>query len=515
MQDAAKDSTFADLKFFVLDAVAHIFKEGSMFQRGLVLLAMLLATLSFGTVTFAADADMQAVLARLKALEDKNKALEEKNKELEGRVHSMGGAHDKAVDRAMMKSERQMASVLTAPDPQSRPLKIGGYLDVSYEYNFTRPDNFRNNNRIFDRDSNGFAPHLVELNFERLPVCEGQAGFRIDLDYGTDPAIFQATEASGTPPVKYFDIQQGYIEYIAPIGNGITIDVGKFVTWSGFEVIESSDNINASRSFNFGLAIPFTHTGVRATYPVFKDKWTVGLGVVNGWDNAQDNNNAKTAIFLSNWQVNSWWNWTITGTLGDESFVNEQARLAGATAGATLTSDAGDFEGTFDDFTAPGIASTLTGKVFDSHDSSPRALFDTTMTFTPWEKWTFVANANYAQEGSLPNGFSARRNRDWYGITGYAKYQFLKNWYVAGRYEYFNDQDGARTGLRQALQSATATVDWCLADPMHIRFEYRHDDSNVESFSDSKGVGNGGVNFVRPFRSDTQDTVMMQFLYKF
>jgi len=488
-----------------------------MVQRGLILAAMLLACLSLGSIVNAAETDMKEVMARLKALEDKNKQLETKLKQAEARPSVSA-----AVDRAMAASEAKMSSVITAPDPNCRPLKIGGYVDFSYQYNLTRPDNQNNNLRTFDTDSNGFNLHLAELNFERLPTKAGEAGFRIDIDAGTDTRLTQSQDNVGfnrANDFSTFDLQQAYISYIADVGNGITIDGGKFVTWSGAEVIEAADNMNSSRSLLFGYAIPFAHTGLRATYDVFKGgdcggKWTVGLGLVNGWDNIQDQNNAKTAIFLSNWQATKWFSWIVTGAVGDEQFVDERARLNAATAGASLTGDAGEFEGTFDDATAPGIGSTLTGKRFDSHDSNPRVLLDTTMTFTPWEKFTFAINADWAHEGGVPQ-FNGPRNRTWWGVAGYLKYQFAENWYVANRLEYFNDEHGVRTGRNQTIWENTLTVDWALSDPMHVRFEFRHDDSNVNSYSDSKGVGNGGVNLARPFRSDSQDTLMMQWLYKF
>ena len=72
-----------------------------------------------------------------------------------------------------------------------------------------------------------------------------------------------------------------------------------------------------------------------------------------------------------------------------------------------------------------------------------------------------------------------------------------------------------RTGRRQDLWETTVTADWALSEPLHLRFEYRHDQSNVNVFSDTKGVGNGGVNLAKPFRSDSQDTFMLQWLYKF
>jgi hypothetical protein len=493
-----------------------------MVQRGLLLAGVLLACLSLGQAVRAADdAQMKDILARMKALEDKNKELETKLKAAEQRPGTTA-----ALDKAIARADSQMGSVITGEDPHCRPLKIGGYIDVSYQYNFNRPDNRNNNLRTFDRDSNGFNVHLAEINFERLPTCAGEAGFRIDLNYGTDTRTTFAQDNFTDPSLRFtennmVDLQQAYISYIAPIGNGITIDGGKFVTWAGAEVIEASDNINSSRSLLFGLAIPFTHTGLRATYDVFQGgdcggKWTVGAGLVNGWDNIQDQNDSKTAMFLSNWQATKWFNWVVVGTVGDEQFVDERARLRAALAGPTLTNpDGGDFAGSdLDDPTIPGVGSTITGKLFDEGDSGLRTLLDTTITLTPLDKWTFQINADYGHENKVPS-FNGPRNRTWYGAAAYAKWQFLEKWYVAGRGEVFNDRDGARTGRNQTLWETTLTVDWTLSDPMHIRFEYRHDDSNVDSFSNSKGVGNGGVNFAKPFRAESQDTVMMQWLYKF
>jgi hypothetical protein len=480
-----------------------------MVQRGLALAAILMASLSLGC--FAADSEMKEVMARLKALETKNKDLETKLKQAEARPSSTA-----AVDKAMAASDAKMGSVITSPDPHGRPLKIGGYIDFSYQYNFNRPDNQNNNLRHFDRDSNGFNLHYAELNFERLPTCAGQAGFRIDIGMGTDAPTHAAIDNSGLARDRLFDLQQAYISYIADIGSGITIDAGKFVTWAGAEVLESQDNINSSRSLLFSLAIPSTHTGIRATYTPFKDKWTVGAGIANGWDNMQDQNNSKTFMLMSNWTPVKWFNWVIVGMYGDEQFVSEEARLAAALAGPSLTNpDGGEFAGSdLDDPTIPGISSTVTGKRFDAGDSGARVLVDTTMTFTPWEKFTFAINADYGHENHVPQ-FNGARNRTWWGVAGYLKYQFAKNWYVANRTEYFNDEDGARTGRNQTLWETTLTVDWALSDPLHVRFEYRHDDSNVNSYADTKGIGNGGVNFVRPFRSDSQDTFMMSWLYKF
>jgi Putative beta-barrel porin-2, OmpL-like. bbp2 len=65
-------------------------------------------------------------------------------------------------------------------------------------------------------------------------------------------------------------------------------------TWD--EVIGGYDgyNDNFSRGFIFGYGIPFTHTGVKATYAV-TSRVTAMLSICNGWDDVQRLNHAYTA----------------------------------------------------------------------------------------------------------------------------------------------------------------------------------------------------------------------------
>ena len=64
----------------------------------------------------------------------------------------------------------------------------------------------------------------------------------------------------------YKNIEEAFGSYLAPVGKGLQIDVGKFVTNAGAEVIEAKDDFNYSRSLLFQLAIPLYHSGVRLTY---------------------------------------------------------------------------------------------------------------------------------------------------------------------------------------------------------------------------------------------------------
>jgi hypothetical protein len=63
------------------------------------------------------------------------------------------------------------------------------------------------------------------------------------------------------------------------------------VTLLGYEVIESPNKLSFSRGYLFSLAIPLTHTGGLLSY-TFSEQFSVTAGVVLGWDNSRDNNDA-------------------------------------------------------------------------------------------------------------------------------------------------------------------------------------------------------------------------------
>src|SRR5439155_15499428 len=97
-------------------------------------------------------------------------------------------------------------------------------------------------------------------------------------------------------------LQQFYATYTPHLlGRDVAIDFGKFVTPFGMEVIESSSNDNYSRSFGFQYAIPFYHAGLRFSFPITGKLSFVG-GVVNGWNNVADDNDAKSILGQLTWK---------------------------------------------------------------------------------------------------------------------------------------------------------------------------------------------------------------------
>ena len=119
----------------------------------------------------------------------------------------------------------------------------------------------------------------------------------MDLDFGPTNDVVQPGNAS-----TLNILQQAYLTAVLPIGSGLTVDVGKFVTHMGYEVIESKDNWNYSRSFLFAYAIPYYHTGIQLTYPV-SSALSATVHILNGWNSVVDNNHSQTLGLTLNYTV--------------------------------------------------------------------------------------------------------------------------------------------------------------------------------------------------------------------
>ena len=333
-------------------------------------------------------------------------------------------------------------------DEIKKTLGLRIYLQGGYTYNFENPDSQENELRVFDHKANSFTFDLAQLLFMR-DAQMNNVGFRLKLSAG-ETAKFIHSKGLGDSD-DAFDLTEAYIDYLAPVGRGLRFRLGKFVTYLGAEVIEAKDNPNYSRSFLFNYAIPFTNTGLVIGYP-FSDVINSNVYIVNGWDNTDDNNKVKT-FGLS------------VGIVPMEAFsVN---------------------------------FNLMYGPEKDDNNHDNRFLFDWVGTITPLKNLTFILNTDYATEQhSAPDGGTAK----WYGIAGIAKYDFSDRYSLSVRAEYFNDQNGLRTGTAQHLKEITITTEIRLAQGLIIRpAEYRHD------WSDRKVFDSGN--------KKRQDTIAMSVMY--
>jgi len=314
-----------------------------------------------------------------------------------------------------------------------REVEVSGFIDGYYGYNFNKPAGRINVLRNFDTRSNQFALNLAEVVIEKKPdPLNSRVGFRLDLDYGPATDLVHASEPGGNETYKV--IQQAYGSYLAPVGSGLQIDVGKFVTWNGAEVIETKDNWNYSRGLLFAWAIPYYHAGVRAKYS-FNSKVSLMGAVVNGWNNVEENNSGKT--------------FGLSLTLAPTP---KLTIIQNYTTGPEQTNDRHHF----------------------------RHLLDSIVTYNFNKQWALMGNYDYAQDKLTSAG-----KVHWQGVAGYLRYTPTDKLAFTPRYEWFGDYNGFATGTAQRVKEFTMTGEYKVKPSLIGRLEYRRDWSDQPFFPKS------------------------------
>jgi hypothetical protein len=311
-------------------------------------------------------------------------------------------------------------------------IAVNAFVSTAYQYNSNRPTTGTNSFRVFDFSDNSFNLDVAELVVQIAPTKPNDAGFRVDFAAGN--SIPQITKTQDQTAAQ-FDLQQAFASYIAPIGSGLRFDVGKYVTHMGYELIEGYDgyNDNYSRSILFGYAIPFTHTGVKASY-AFSSKVAGMVEAVNGWDLMRDNNRSKS--------------------LGAQLTLTPMTPLT-------------------------VFLNWIGGAELENDNHTKRNVFDVVAILKPTKTLTLAVNGDYGiEEGT--SAVNAGSDATWKGIAGYATLALTNKFSVALRGETFHDEDGVRlgTGTKARLSEVTFTPAYKFTDHVLLRGEARHDAAN-------------------------------------
>jgi len=349
-----------------------------------------------------------------------------------------------ALAAAAFAEDAKPASPAISADDLKKALGISFYVQGGYTYNGNASDgatqSSENDLRVFDHKANSFTLDLAEIVISKDTTTVNTSGYKIKLAAGETAKWIHARGLSGAPlnqpqtgeGTDAFDLTEAYVSYLAPIGRGLRFDLGKMVTYFGAEVIEAIDNPNYSRSFLYNYATPITHTGLKMSYG-FTDALSASVYVVNGWDNAEDNNTGKS--------------------LG----------VSIGYAPADVFS---------------GYVNYMTGPEQDSNNHDQRTLVDLVATVKPVKPLSIILNYDDGmEEHAVASGKAT-----WNGFAGIVKYDFNDTYSLSVRGEYFDDQDGFRTGAAQQLTEWTVTPEIRLAGGLVVRPEYRHDASNKQSF---------------------------------
>jgi hypothetical protein len=334
-------------------------------------------------------------------------------------------------------------------------ISVSGYIDAGYTH---LDKNAGFNTRVFDGQSSSFGLNQFGLTVAKQPK-EGFGGL-VNLTVGRD-AQFIHSFPEPQPGGSVFDVTQAFLQYA---GGPLTVIAGKFVTLSGTEVIASTGNTNISRSILFG-AIPFTHTGVRATWAL-SDTVSLIAGVNNGWDQLTDANKGKTLELGATLNPIKPLSITVSGYSGQEP--------TSTTTNGTRTS----------------LNAVASYTIIDPLSVGLEVL-------------------SVSQDNAGGTTTKAKYN----GVAGYVTYMFTPKLRGVLRAESFDDKNGFHFGATVPVAFATsdtkykevtATVSFLASDSFEARGEVRRDQANNPVFTDFSLA-----------TSKTMTSIALQGLYKF
>ncbi len=354
------------------------------------------------------------------------KLLLEKIAQLESRIAALEG---KAVAPVAAASVPEPKQATKAPETT-----VNLYLDGYYGYNFNRPSSGVNELRAYDGSHNSFTLNQGTLVLERAASLSEKRylGGRLDLQFGQATNTLQGSAANEPRPGIYRNIFQAYGTVIAPLGKGLTVDMGKFAGSLGLETNYAKDQMNYSRSYFFNY-LPFYHMGLRATYPV-TSKINATYWLVNGANQTEDFNGFKSQAVILNFNPSSKVSGNVNYYAGRESPDGRSGRF----------------------------------HVLDTY-------------------WTWKLNDKITLAGELDSVVSrtfigdAPKRVD--GGVAYARYKVNPRWSLASRFGVLNDRGGLFSGATQNLREVTLTSTFEMSEGFQMRWEYRRDMSNQPYFA--------------------------------
>jgi hypothetical protein len=431
----------------------------------------------------AANSGSAAKASESKEMTERELKLLDRIEQLERRLAELESRSATKDDKRVAEAEAIASKSAPAADPETsaastqvsqedrgvldffRDTTFNVTVDGYYSYNFNKPVGRINLLRAYDVSHNSFSLNQAAVVIERAPdpAAGRRFGVRLDLQYGQATETVQGSAANELRPQTYRPVWQAYGTYVAPVGNGLTVDFGKFAGNLGYESNYTKDNFNYSRAYFFNF-LPFYHFGFRTKYPV-SDKLAVGYNLMNGVQQSEDSNHFKSH--------------QVAVTITPSSRVTWQVNYYG---GREQRDVVANLNPTFPALpTQPGLPTEIIRP-------APRGRFhvlDTYATFNVTDKLTLAGEVDYVinrvDEFSAPSRVT--------GGAAYARYQFTPVFAIAARGEYLSDRGGLFSGLTQALKETTLTADFRVAEGFLLRGEWRRDFSNQEFFlTDTPGI---------------------------
>lgn len=279
-------------------------------------------------------------------------------------------------------------------------LAISGYTEMYYQYDFNKPAD--NNRPGFIYSHNRHNEFNLDLGF-------------LKAAYNTPKIRANLALAAGTYMNANYAAEPGVLKNVFEANAGIKLgpknvwlDVGILPSHIGFESAVSKDCWTLTRSIGADNT-PYFEAGAKLTYTTSNGKWMLGGMALNGWQR------------IKRVDGNSLLSW---GT---------QVQFKPS---AKVLLNYSNFFGT------------------DKPDNARlyRIFHNFYGIFTPGEKWGLVLGFDAGTEEKAGSGPG---HNYWYSPVGILRYTINSKWVLAGRVEYYQDQNGViiSTGTPHGFQT--------------------------------------------------------------
>ena len=341
------------------------------------------------------------------------------------------------------------AEARQSPQDQSpAPLwQYGTFVDLGYLFDFDDPPNdlFRSRSTTFKVDELNVDMALAYV--KKTATEKSRWGTELTWQAGIDTEAFgfssTAPRVDGWRWLRHFGPTD--VSYLAPIGNGLTIQLGLFNSIIGYDGLYARDNFTYTRPWAADYT-PYLIFGVNVSYP-FSKKLSGTFFVINGFSHLAHPNNVPSIGGQLAWKATD--RWTLKETL----------------------------------FYGPQQADTSLQYWRFFSDS-----------IAEWKRDPFTVAFEY-QVGTEVLAASGTPRIFWTLAQVPLHWAFNRHWSATLRPEFFWDPDGRLTGFEQLIASNTESLEyrwsfrrWCTI----ARLEHRFDEST------GRGGGFFADHFVSP-----------------
>ena len=292
-------------------------------------------------------------------------------------------------------------------EEEAGSLTLSGSVDAYFRTNFNAPNKGENFQAPASSFGNlpGFALGMANI----IATYEGKkVGAVVDLVFGPrgEDAVFGSPLYSGGFAGSSQIVNQLYVYW--NVSDKVTLTMGNFNTFLGYEVISPTANFNYSTSYMFSYG-PFSHTGLKANIQL-TDKLSFLAAVMNPTDMTEFNLNGT---------------YTFGGQLGYSTELGN----------TYLNVVYGDQDGTLSDNGLLEPGQTSLGKTFQ---------IDLTTGFDLSDFWYLGVNTTYntSASGEIYTGSDIRDSEGegagFYGFAGYLQARPSENFGIGLRGEYFS-----------------------------------------------------------------------------